>query len=113
MTKASLEQRKTDASEVELQPASIDIWDKKYRLKAKSGHVIDRTIDDTFKRVASALAAVDRPVKNKITGIKNFCGRLETAPSQQAESFLMRVLANTNQRPVRSTVPCLAPSLIQ
>ena len=46
MTKASLEQHKTDASGVELQPASIDIWDKKYRLKAKSGQVIDHTIDD-------------------------------------------------------------------
>ena len=60
MTKASLEQHKTDASDVELQPASVDIWDKKYRLKAKSGQVIDHTIDDTFKRVASALAAVEQ-----------------------------------------------------
>ncbi|MGK7294696.1 MAG: adenosylcobalamin-dependent ribonucleoside-diphosphate reductase [Candidatus Wenzhouxiangella sp. M2_3B_020] len=42
--------------EIEFQEASMDIWDKKYRLKSKSGEVIDETIDDTYKRVARALA---------------------------------------------------------
>ncbi|MBN8279999.1 MAG: adenosylcobalamin-dependent ribonucleoside-diphosphate reductase [Gammaproteobacteria bacterium] len=41
------------------QEASIDIWDKKYRLKSKSGDVIDETMDDTYKRVARALADVE------------------------------------------------------
>ncbi len=42
--------------EIDLQPASLDIWDKKYRLKSKRGTAIDQTIDDTYKRVARALA---------------------------------------------------------
>ena len=41
------------------QEASIDIWDKKYRLKAKTGEVIDETMDDTYQRVARALADVE------------------------------------------------------
>lgn len=46
-------------ADIPLQPASIDIWDKKYRLKAKDGRVIDETIDDTYRRVAYALAEVE------------------------------------------------------
>src|SRR5690606_5230591 len=41
------------------QPASMDIWDAKYRLIAKDGSQIDATIDDTYKRVARALADVE------------------------------------------------------
>ncbi|TFG86684.1 MAG: adenosylcobalamin-dependent ribonucleoside-diphosphate reductase [Chromatiales bacterium] len=41
------------------QEASIDIWDKKYRLKAKTGEVLDETMDDTYQRVARALADVE------------------------------------------------------
>jgi len=42
-----------------LQPASLDIWDKKYRLKAKNGMPVDQTIDDTYRRVAKALAEAE------------------------------------------------------
>ena len=47
------------AGTVGFQEASIDIWDKKYRLKAKTGEVVDETMDDTYKRVARALADVE------------------------------------------------------
>ena len=46
-------------AEVKFQPASMDIWDAKYRLIAKDGSQIDATIDDTYKRVARALADVE------------------------------------------------------
>ncbi|MCY3828666.1 MAG: adenosylcobalamin-dependent ribonucleoside-diphosphate reductase [Rhodospirillaceae bacterium] len=36
------------------------IWDMKYRLKGPDGAPVDRTIDDTWRRVATALAAVER-----------------------------------------------------
>jgi ribonucleoside-diphosphate reductase alpha chain len=48
-----------DSKEIPLQEASLDIWDKKYRLKSKSGELIDVSIDDTFKRVARAIADVE------------------------------------------------------
>ena len=49
-----------DIDAIAFQEASIDIWDKKYRLTAKDGTAIDKTMDDTYKRVARALADVER-----------------------------------------------------
>ncbi|WMS88058.1 adenosylcobalamin-dependent ribonucleoside-diphosphate reductase [Pleionea litopenaei] len=45
--------------DIELQTTSVDIWDTKYRLKAKDGKPVDRTIDETYQRVAQALASVE------------------------------------------------------
>ncbi len=50
-----------DLDAVAFQEASLDIWDKKYRLTAKDGSPIDKTMDDTYKRVARALADVELP----------------------------------------------------
>ncbi|MBX3695674.1 MAG: adenosylcobalamin-dependent ribonucleoside-diphosphate reductase [Steroidobacteraceae bacterium] len=53
-----------DLSTIPFQEASLDIWDKKYRLTAKDGTPIDVTMDDTYKRVARALADVEtEPVR--------------------------------------------------
>ena len=46
-------------TDIEFQAASVDIWDTKYRLTAKDGEKIDASIDDTYKRVANALASVE------------------------------------------------------
>jgi ribonucleoside-diphosphate reductase alpha chain len=46
-------------ADITVQPASLDIWNAKYRLSAKDGTILDRTIDDTYKRVAKALADVE------------------------------------------------------
>src|SRR6187399_1271263 len=43
------------------QEASLDIWDKKYRLTSKEGAPVDKSMDDTYKRVARCLADVERP----------------------------------------------------
>ncbi|MEZ5500614.1 MAG: adenosylcobalamin-dependent ribonucleoside-diphosphate reductase [Steroidobacteraceae bacterium] len=51
-----------DVNAIAYQEASLDIWDKKYRLVAKDGTAIDKSMDDTFKRVARALADVEAPV---------------------------------------------------
>ena len=48
-----------DIDSIAFQEASLDIWDKKYRLTAKDGEPIDKTMDDTYKRVARALADVE------------------------------------------------------
>ncbi|HTX23496.1 MAG TPA: LAGLIDADG family homing endonuclease [Steroidobacteraceae bacterium] len=48
-----------EVDSVPFQEASLDIWDKKYRLTAKDGTPIDKTMDDTYKRVARALADVE------------------------------------------------------
>src|SRR6202161_2270857 len=48
-----------DIGDISFQEASFDIWDKKYRLTAKDGSPIDNSMDDTYKRVARALADVE------------------------------------------------------
>ncbi|MBV9687725.1 MAG: ribonucleoside-diphosphate reductase, adenosylcobalamin-dependent, partial [Alphaproteobacteria bacterium] len=39
---------------------SQQIWDMKYRLRSPSGEALDKTIEDTWRRIASALAAPER-----------------------------------------------------
>jgi ribonucleoside-diphosphate reductase alpha chain len=39
---------------------SQQIWDMKYRLRSPSGDVLDKTIEDTWRRVAIAVAAPER-----------------------------------------------------
>lgn len=48
-----------DVDQIPFQEASLDIWDRKYRLTAKDGSPIDVTMDDTWRRVATALAGVE------------------------------------------------------
>ena len=56
MSTVRLEAVKTDTPAIPMQPASQDIWDKKYRLKSKKGEPVDLSIDHTYQRVARALA---------------------------------------------------------
>ncbi|UAW96943.1 adenosylcobalamin-dependent ribonucleoside-diphosphate reductase [Halopseudomonas nanhaiensis] len=46
---------------IPMQPASEDIWDTKYRLKTKDGVAIDKSVDESYQRVARALADVELP----------------------------------------------------
>ncbi|HDZ54871.1 MAG TPA: adenosylcobalamin-dependent ribonucleoside-diphosphate reductase [Pseudomonas xinjiangensis] len=48
-------------TDIPMQPASEDIWDTKYRLKTKDGDAIDGTVDESYQRVARALADVEAP----------------------------------------------------
>jgi len=51
--------------EIPLQSASVDIWDKKYRLKSKSGDALDQDIDHTYQRIAKALAETEEPERQQ------------------------------------------------
>ncbi|HET6603258.1 MAG TPA: LAGLIDADG family homing endonuclease [Xanthomonadaceae bacterium] len=65
MSTLRLEAVKPDsATQIELQPASFDIWDKKYRLKSKRGEPVDANIDETYQRIARALSDAE-PGKDK------------------------------------------------
>ena len=46
-------------TDIQFQPASLDIWEAKYRLTTKDGTIVDGNIDDTYQRVARALADVE------------------------------------------------------
>lgn len=66
MSTVRLEAVKHGEREIPMQPASQDIWDKKYRLKTKHGVAVDADIDGTYQRVARALAEAETtPEKQK------------------------------------------------
>ena len=46
-------------TEIAMQDASLDIWDKKYRLKDKESNPVDADINETYMRVAKALSDVE------------------------------------------------------
>jgi ribonucleoside-diphosphate reductase alpha chain len=49
-----------ESVDARIAPISRQIWDAKYRLKAAAGTPIDLTIEDSWARVARALAAVEK-----------------------------------------------------
>jgi ribonucleoside-diphosphate reductase alpha chain len=54
-----------DLDSIAFQEASLDIWDKKYRLTTKDGAPVDGSMDDTYQRVARALADTESPDKRE------------------------------------------------
>ncbi len=55
-------------------PIAEQVWDMKYRLKEADGTAIDRTVEDSWRRIARALAAVE---KDSGTWEERFYGALE------------------------------------
>jgi ribonucleoside-diphosphate reductase alpha chain len=99
-----------EVGDISFQEASFDIWDKKYRLTAKDGSPIDNSMDDTYKRVARALADVES----------------EESREEWYESFLWalrhgaipagRVTSNAGaleHKPATSTVNCTVSGTIR
>jgi ribonucleoside-diphosphate reductase alpha chain len=63
--KAHLKPVATSVAQIPFQDASMDIWDKKYRLKKKDGTEVDTDLDATYQRVAKALAEVETAEKRE------------------------------------------------
>ena len=90
-------------TDIELQPASLDIWDKKYRLKDMLANPVDHSIEDTYKRVAEALAEVEEPGKREYW-LGQFVWALE-----QGAIPAGRIISNAGARehkPSTSTINC-------
>ena len=54
-----------NSTEIVMQAASLDIWDKKYRLKDKESNPVDVDINATYMRVAKALSDVEVKAKRE------------------------------------------------
>ena len=90
-------------TDIEFQPASLDIWDAKYRLTAKDGGKIDETIDDTYRRVARALADVEVESKRDHY-FKEFVWALRSGAIPAG-----RIMSNAGaqeHKPATSTINC-------
>ncbi|MEJ8567528.1 adenosylcobalamin-dependent ribonucleoside-diphosphate reductase [Elongatibacter sediminis] len=111
MSSVHVEAIHTDSKEIPLQVASQDIWDKKYRLKSKTGEVIDETIDDTFKRVARALADVESTEEKRELWYDRFLRALRRGAIPAG-----RITSNAGaqeHKPATSTINCTVSGTIK
>lgn len=98
------------AIEIKLQAASEDIWDKKYRLKDKTGEPVDETIDATYRRVARALADVEDSGKRDM-----WYGRFLWALRNGAIPA-GRIISNAGalkHKPATSTINCTVSGIVE
>ena len=90
-------------AEITFQPASLDIWATKYRLCAKDGTVIDEAIDDTYQRVAKALADVEKE------SLREECYREFLWALRSGAIPAGRIISNAGaqqHKPATSTINC-------
>ncbi len=111
MSSVQAESSVTDSQAIPLQPASWDIWDKKYRLKSKTGEIIDHTIDDTYKRVARALSRVEKGKEKREQWYEAFLWALRRGAIPAG-----RITSNAGaeaHKPATSTINCTVSGTIQ
>jgi len=96
---------------LELQAASCDIWDSKYRLKARTGKAVDHTIEDTYKRVARALSDVEKTPELQKKWYREFLWALQHGAIPAG-----RIISNAGaslHKPATSTINCTVSSTIE
>ena len=111
MSSVQVEAIGTDSKEIPFQDTSLDIWDKKYRLKSKTGETIDETIDDTFKRVARALSDAEDGKKSQEKWYKSFLWALRRGAIPAG-----RIISNAGaqeHKPATSTINCTVSGTIR
>ena len=98
------------SGEIPLQPASQDIWDKKYRLKTKQGVPLDADIDGTYQRVARALADAEQTDEKKAYWYERFLWALRRGAIPAG-----RITSNAGaqeHKPKTSTINCTVSGTI-
>ena len=95
---------------IHLQAASLDIWDSKYRLKQRDGSVVDREIDDTYRRVAHAVADVETTDELRSLWRERFLWALRKGAIPAG-----RIVSNAGaheHKPATSTINCTVSGTI-
>ena len=95
---------------IPLQPASQDIWDKKYRLKTKQGEPLDADIDGTYQRVARALADAEATDDKRAYWYERFLWALRRGAIPAG-----RITSNAGaqeHKPATSTINCTVSGTI-
>ena len=96
---------------IALQEASLDIWDKKYRLKTKAGEVLDHSVDHTWQRVARALAEVEPDRERREHWYERFLWALRRGAIPAG-----RITSNAGaweHKPATSTINCTVSGTIR
>jgi len=110
-TTAHLKAVPVSVADIPLQPASQDIWETKYRLKAKDGSPVDETIDSTYQRVARALADVEATPELREVWYREFLWALRHGAIPAG-----RITSNAgaqNHKPATSTINCTVSGIVQ
>jgi len=97
-------------TEIPFQDASIDIWDTKYRLKSKEGVALDQSMDDTYQRIARALAQVETGKSKQEKYYQEFLWAL-----RQGAIPAGRIVSNAGalaHKPATSTINCTVSGAI-
>jgi len=112
MSTVRLEAVTTDTKQdIPMQPASVDIWDKKYRLKTKQDQALDADIDGTYQRVAKALAEAEPTVDLQQYWVERFTWALRRGAIPAG-----RITSNAGaqeHKPATSTINCTVSGTIQ
>ncbi|NII52716.1 adenosylcobalamin-dependent ribonucleoside-diphosphate reductase [Luteibacter sp. SG786] len=99
-----------ETAAIPLQPASYDIWDKKYRLKSKTGEPVDGSVDETYKRVARALSDVEATDELRAHWYERFLWALRRGAIPAG-----RITSNAGaleHKPATSTINCTVSGTI-
>ncbi|MCJ1887556.1 adenosylcobalamin-dependent ribonucleoside-diphosphate reductase [Pseudomonas sp. LA21] len=111
MAKTDARPRGADQGVLALQPASQDIWDSKYRLKHKDGKPIDASVDETWQRVARALAGVEANKAQREHWYERFLWALRNGAIPAG-----RIISNAGaqgHKPATSTINCTVSGIIR
>jgi len=111
MSAPQLQAVPNNINEVPFQDASLDIWDTKYRLKTKTGEAVDKDVDETFARVAKALADVETSDELKKEWHDKFLWALRHGAIPAG-----RIISNAGaqeHKPATSTINCTVSGIIE
>lgn len=99
------------AVEVPFQPVSEDIWEKKYRLVKKDGIPVDKSMDDTYVRVARVLADVEDTKEKREFWYQEFVWALRRGVIPAG-----RIISNagaTQYKSATSTINCTVSGVVE
>jgi ribonucleoside-diphosphate reductase alpha chain len=111
MTIVKIDSKHKDSTEIPHQAASLDIWDKKYRLKDKDGKAIDESLRHTYQRVARTLAEIEEGEELQQLWYEKFLWAL-----QQGAIPAGRIISNAGAnkyKPSTSTINCTVSGSIE
>tara|TARA_B110000977_G_scaffold67785_1_gene92030 strand:+ start:1664 stop:3832 length:2169 start_codon:yes stop_codon:yes gene_type:complete len=101
----------SDVQEIPMQDVSLDIWDKKYCLKTKNGEHVDQNIDDSYARVAKALADVEETDEKRAEWNEKFLWALLHGAIPAG-----RITSNAGaleHKPATSTINCTVSGVVE
>ena len=110
MKAAKIQAQQADPYDIPLQPASYDIWDKKYRLKTKAGEPVDQDTLGTFTRIARALADVEDTPEKRTEWFDQFLWALLNGAIPAG-----RITSNAgalDHKPATSTINCTVSGIV-